>query len=446
MGHITYPRAAGSDGYLNIQKANEVLDLLRNLDQAHLVSINGLLSGIDIASLPPDLRYKVLQALAAYQLVIDKKYRENLELQSCLFKQRYEERGEINWIQYSNDLFSGSVKSFEPVWLNDFNEFNVHRANLVAGMLVNNSSKNIAIHLNATGQYEFIEHPTASLVYDRKYGLIAHDIPSWRDNIADNVTNLTDGRQKKVATKSEKSSGRHSIEKDFDQRLVGITKPDQEIIKKGWIEGNVVTGGIDDRLNSPEGCMNILEDAKAITGGFKELEGVYSGLLKAGYQRDHIIPISNMLMPGEKRESVNAKLIEGLGSYNVDNAYTLFLNDSQTKGEEHRMASEGQRAFAEECLAKGEQATLIEWINKSVEWNTKIFESRFMYQDGMKDSSSLTKDRKQQASMTAMALRNLQVAHFEGLNAKFDTKIGNGVLGKKGEYKPETKLVIGGGN
>lgn len=443
MGHITYPRAAGSEKYLNQTKGKEVLELLLNLDFTSLASINGLLMGIDIASLPPELRRKVLQALAAYQSMLDDKYREDLEVQSRLFKQQYEDGGDVNWLQYSKDFFAGNAKHFEPTWLDDFNQFNVHHANLEAGMLTENTPKNIATHLNATGQYEFIEPPNVSLVYDRQHGLLAHDIPSWKDGTADKIINKTDGRPKILATKAEKRAARKSIENDPELRLVGITERDQAIIKKGWIEGNVVTGGIDDRLDSPEGCMNILEDAKAITGGFKELEKVYSGLLKAGYQRDHITPISNMLAPGEKRETVSAKLIEGLGEYNVNTAFTLFLNDSQTKGEEHRMASEGQKAFAQESLDKGEQATLLEWIDKSVEWNIKIFESRFMYQDDVKDRSGQTAERKQQALKTAMALRNLQVAHFEGLEAKLDTKIGNGVLGKKGEYKPETKPETG---
>ncbi|EOB3567823.1 hypothetical protein ACHELH_001287 [Vibrio vulnificus] len=443
MGHITYPRTAGSERYLNTQKAREVLELLLHMDLSSLSSINGLLAGINISLLPPELRRKVLQALAAYQSMLDKKYREDLELQSRLFKQRYEAGGEVNWTQYSKDLFTGNAEPFEPAWLDDFNHFNVHHANLEAGILTENTPQSIATHLNATGQYEFVEHPTASLVYDRKHGLLAYDIPSWKDGIADKVMNKTDGRKKTIATKEERRAARQSIENDLEQRLVGITECDQAIIQKGWIDGNVVTGGIDDRLDSPEGCMNILEDAKAITGGFKELEKVYSGLLKAGYQRDHITPISNMLAPGEKRETVTAKLIEGLGDYNVDTAYTLFLNDSQTKGEEHRMASEGQKAFAEECLAKGEQATLREWIDKSVEWNKKIFESRFMYQNGVDNRGELSAQRKQQAFMTAMALRNLQIAHFTGLGAKLETKIGNGVVGKKGEYKPETKIESG---
>ncbi|TKG17706.1 hypothetical protein [Vibrio lentus] len=443
MGHVTYPRTAGSERYLNTQKAREVLELLLHMDLSSLSSINGLLAGINISLLPPELRRKVLQALAAYQSMLDKKYREDLELQSRLFKQRYEQGGEISWVQYSKDLFAGTTKTFEPSWLGDYNQFNVHHANLEAGMLTENNYDNIAVHLNATGQYEFVKHPAVSLAYDRKHGLLAHDIPSWRDGTADKVINQSDDRSTKVATKEEKRAARNSIENDLEQRLVGITEHDQSIVQQGWIDGNVVNGSIDNRLNSSEGCMNILEDAKAITGGFKELEKVYSGLLKAGYQRDHITPISNMLAPGEKRETVNAKLIEGLGDYNVNTAYTLFLNDSQTKGEEHRMASEGQRTFAEECLAKGEQATLKEWIDKSVEWNTKIFESRFMYQNGVNNRSELSTQRTQQAFMTAMALRNLQIAHFTGLGAKLETKIGNGVVGKKGEYKPEAKLESG---
>jgi hypothetical protein len=439
VGHITYPRAAGSEKYLYIQKAKEVLEQLGHLDLASLVSINGLLAGIDIASLPPELRRKVLRALAVYQSMLDKKRRKELEMQSRLFLEQYEAGGEIKWTQYSKDIFSGNVAPFEATWLNDFNQFNVHHANIEAGMLTDNTPENIATHLNATGQYEFVEHPTASLVYDRKHGLLAHDIPCWKDGTADKIMQKTDGRKNQVATKAEKRVARQSIENDLVQRLVGITERDQSIIKKGWIEGNVVTGGIDDRLDSLEGCMNILEDAKAITGGFKELENVYTGLLKAGYQRDHITPISNMLSPGEKREAVSSKLIDGLGKYNVNTAFTLFLNDSQTKGEEHRIASEGQKAFAQENLDKGNQATLQEWIDKSVEWNTKIFESRFMYQDDVKDRSGQAAVRKQQAFKTAMALRNLQVAHFKGLEAKLDTRISNAVLGKKGEYKPETK-------
>lgn len=444
MGHISYPRTAGSERYRNSQKAKEVVTLLLQLDLSSLASINGLLAGINISSLSPRLRRQLRQALANYQSMLDDKYHQALEVQSRRFKQRYEQNDEINWLLYSKELFEETAEPFSPAWLDDFNQFNVHHANLEAGMLAENTPANIAIHLNATGQYEFVTHPTLSLVYDRKHGLLAHDIPSWKDGTADKVVYKSDGRRTMLATQEEKRVARQSIEHEIEHRLVGITERDQRIIQQGWIDGNVVSGGIDNRLNSYEGCMNILEDAKAVTGGFKELEKVYSGLLKAGYQRDHITPISNMLAPGEKRETASAKLIADLGDYNVNTAYTLFLNDSQTKGEEHRMASEGQKAFAEECLSQGKQAKLREWIDKSVEWNTKIFESRFMYQNQVRDRAGLTAQRKQQAFMTAMALRNLQVAHFEGLGAKLETKIGNGVVGKKGEYKPESKPVSKG--
>lgn len=462
MGHITYPRTASSNYFINARRAETLLaELTAQFSSASLENIISLLNGINLNLLPPNLRARVLALLAQYQRRLDDQFLKSKQEADDAFNSEYRDsRGEIDYFRFADDLYL--TKSYDtlsyasPLLFHQVSLFHREHAELRASVLADNSPQNVAGILNDSGQFHFKKVFTyspnladkdeqrheaqgedvqtrGSIYVDREFGLTIDDIKVWQGDIIAKIA----GRKKAVATKKERALAREEIETKMDRLLSGVTQKDFDIIVKSWIEDTQVLGGKDARLDTEDGCRQILEEAKLVSGGYGNLKDQFKGLTKAGYEADHILPITLFLLDGEKRSDSNAQLLPNMGEYTHDSAFTLFLFDGQTPGEEHRIASNGQRAFARSL--NGKQATLELWIDASVKWNAEVLESRFMYQDGVSDPKGLSTDRKAQAHNGAIAIRNLMKAHFKALGCELSQPLGNGVLGPGHRYNPNAE-------
>lgn len=96
-------------------------------------------------------------------------------------------------------------------------------------------------------------------------------------------------------------------------------------------------------------------------GTYKELKGIK----KPGYQREHFLPHSNFAtrskLPSEARNRV--PIGEEFGSYNEDDAITYFVYDGQKAGTEHRYLTDIEKDYARELEARGEHATVTQWLD-----------------------------------------------------------------------------------
>jgi hypothetical protein len=115
-------------------------------------------------------------------------------------------------------------------------------------------------------------------------------------------------------------------------------------------------------LNDPAVRQALFAQYGFVVGPYKDLQKIE----KEGYQREHFVPHSNFMtrstLPGEARAKV--PIGSEFGAYNEGDAITYFVYDDQTKGTEHRYLTDVEKEYAKELEAKGEFATVTEWMDR----------------------------------------------------------------------------------
>jgi hypothetical protein len=232
---------------------------------------------------------------------------------------------------------------------------------------------------------------------------------------------------------------RARLEKEVDN----LSKLDPETrneIMEGFIKGDVhVLSDKYPELADFDKCMAVLDDMGVLVGKWKDLgrKGNHEDMfVKGGYQREHIPPLQTFHKERALgRDRTKVPLIDGIGEYDHDNAICFGIFDGQHTNEEHYITSRAQENFMKELQGEGKNATLGEWLNKSVEWNKEIFEKRAMRGETLPLSDTTKAQISVEAEKAAIAMRNVAKAHFIGIGADLNTPLENG---KYRDLEPNT--------
>ena len=410
-GASSYPRTTGRPE--NRKQAQELVKRLQellgqgDLEGAHIDDIVRLANCIDWSLLPDSLRRQLLAFLHEFRF----RHRQRLTA-----RRRAKERDESKRQQLSTFI--------ESVLEDNERLHKLELAAQVATVLSCGLKDTRPYHekLNGSGYYDFKEYTktTGERYYLDPQGVFIVD--RYLDKAVPPCVNPAD----RYASDKE----RQALEEVVDN-LANLPAATRQAIEWGWLNGDVFdSGGNFSDLKDINVCINLLDEQGVALGSYSDLGGsAYKEMREAGYQREHIPPISAFYdvdkLHDQRRDQV--PLREGLGDYSHDNALCFMIFDGQTQGLEHRIATDGAKAFAREL--GGAEATLRDWLDKSVEWNTKIIESRMMREEMPPLTSACRSALRQQALKTAYALRNVVAAHFVGVGANLDTPLGNRIAG-----------------
>jgi hypothetical protein len=199
-------------------------------------------------------------------------------------------------------------------------------------------------------------------------------------------------------------------------------KPEtRKLIEEGFSQDNAFfIKGEYSELQDMDLCLKVLDDVGIQVGTYDELKNKkYQDMTTAGHQKEHYPPLSSFY--DREKESAEGRhqvpTIDGIPKYSEGDALCWFIHDGQSVGTEHRIATDGAKEFARKLITEGRQASLGEWLDKGVEYNTEAIAQRLMLQEDIMD---LSPERRKQlktqvydtAKRAAFALRNVTAAHI----------------------------------
>lgn len=426
-GAVTYPRTVGREENKRIarQLIKELNKLDRLLDAAGSIeAILALVHRIGWNNLPPDLKRRALNALHGYRSKISK----HLAEQSTQYQDWQAQLAELDKNDVQN---SPNQAQYEYLIqsINDYREFTQHVAAFypavqLATLRAQDVLSPAPYHeqLNATPYYDFkaLDQIEGEKSYEQYYQEANGEI-------------LCQQYLHKAAP-----LGQVSIP-DVVDNLSRLNANTQEEIIAGLEQGRVhFLQGEFPELADFNLCIEVLNQSKIAIGTYKELGlNRHSDFKQAQYQREHMPPYSCFYKDNRDTDTYQSRrdqpINEHCGVYSEDKALCFFVHDGQTKGTEHRMVSDGAKAFAQSLHDRGEHATTRQWLDAAVEWNTKMLMHRLKYdKDHQKHSA---RDLAAQAKKTAIALRNVTQAHMLALGVDMDTKLANSIVPNGGVYQ-----------
>lgn len=416
-GAVTYPRTVGREE--NKRLARRLIgELKRLIDVAGSIeSIIALINRIGWNNLPPVLKRRALNAIHGYRSKIS----QHLVAQSALCQQWHAELEQElldeqrqQFLMQSIDeyrAFTQQVEVFFPT---------VQLATLRAQDVL--SPAPYHEQLNATPYYDF-------QTLARTEGEKSHE-NYYQDA---NGEILCQQYLHKAAPLDQVSIP------DVVDNLSRLNANTQEQIIAGLEQGRVhFLQGEFPELADFNLCIEVLNQSKIAIGTYKELGLTkHSDFKQAQFQREHMPPYSCFYKDdrdtdGHQHRS-HRPINENCGNYSEDKALCFFVHDGQTKGTEHRMLTDGAKAFAQSLHDKGQHATTREWLDAAVKWNTKMLMHRLKYDKNHQQHSA--KQLAAQAKKTAIALRNVTQAHMLALGVDMDAKLANSIVPNGGVYQ-----------
>lgn len=417
-GAISYPRT--TDREENKSQARELKKLISDVtrrfngETVDLSNIIALINSIDWNNLSPELLKKVLA-------LFNELRRKNREF---VLAQRAKEDDERR-----SDEEKERIKALN---LANYRLESCFQASYITSLGVNDI-RPYHEKLNSSGFYDFKEITSS----DSESYFITSDGIILRESYLDAAVPLC------VEIKKFVSQERRQELEGMADNMTTMSDDTRALIEKGWKNNDVfhAQGRFDD-LKDFQTCITTLDETGIILGTHKELmKDDHNVMRKSAYQAEHSPPVScgyaEDKLAEQSRQSVLVR--DGLGEYSHDDALCFFIYDGQTKGMEHRIATDGAKAFAAKLQEDGDEASVKEWLDAAVEWNVKIIESRLMRNDTEPATPERAEQLHQESLKAAYALRNVFAAHMDGLGADLNAKLSNRVLGKKYDPSKYTK-------
>ncbi|MFN1549366.1 hypothetical protein [Vibrio natriegens] len=285
--------------------------------------------------------------------------------------------------------------------------------------------------------FKYLADTNGSRYYGESYGEILRESYLEHVDLRQYEERAKNTNRDKLISDAERAQ----LESEVDN-INTLSTEARKAIFDGWMKGGITHLDNEfEELKDTNKCIEVLNDFGVMFDTYGELgkRGVGQDMFhKYGYQKEHYPPYScfteRLKIGKESRGSI--PLIDGLNNYNEKNALCFAIFDGQHINEEHYKATRASEAFMKELQLKGENATLGQWLDKAVEWNSEIFTER-LERDAKEpyDRDALAK----QGRKVAIAMRNVTQAHFvslEGSNV-LSLKLENG----KHRNKPSAKTT-----
>jgi hypothetical protein len=180
----------------------------------------------------------------------------------------------------------------------------------------------------------------------------------------------------------------------------------------------VLAGGAGVDFDSECAKIKAEFDPKIVSGPHEDLD------VPKGYQRQHIVPTSNLHVKGRSGPKV-----PGCEGYSTASGWCYGVFDDQRQGTEHKLITDTEREFAQELEGAKKNATLKEWLD--------------MEEKNM--AETLPTDDKELAKAAAKCLRMEAEKHFAEQGVDPNTPLRNGQARGKPPKSSATKGKRTGG-
>tara|TARA_R110002167_G_scaffold366285_1_gene594479 strand:+ start:7312 stop:8715 length:1404 start_codon:yes stop_codon:yes gene_type:complete len=460
VSKISYPRtqtkSATQSKCRELIKRIEHLLLKSYLTEAELEELIALIGCINWAYGARNYRLKALRRIHELRQKVlreqEKRYQQ--ELDAYYQKQTELEEQRKSAIEAGNNInmFDAQLTSLKQdialhnAFIKSSNELKLEIQTATLLLTSSHDVRSISDKLNQPFEddstfkpYNFKELANAngSKYYRDQYGEILREIDLEQVDITLYEERTKNINRDKLISDTERSQ----LESEVDN-INTLSIDARKAIFDGWMKGGITQLDNEfEELKDANKCIQVLNDFGVMFDTYGELgkRGVGQDMFhKYGYQKEHYPPYScfteRLKIGKESRGSI--PLIHGLNNYNEKKALCFAIFDGQHIDEEHYKATRASEAFMKDLQAKGENATLGQWLDKAVEWNSEIFTER-LERDAIEpyDRDALAK----QGRKAAVAMRNVTQAHFvslEGSNV-LSLKLENG----KHRNKPSAKTT-----
>ncbi|MUK27393.1 hypothetical protein [Aliivibrio fischeri] len=381
-----------------------------------------------------DLRQRVLREQEErFKQELDAYYQKQAELEEQR-KAAIEAGNEVKMLDAQLTSLLHSI-ALHNDFINDTNELKLEIQTATLLLTSSHDVRSIADKLNQPFEddssfkpYNFKElaDTNGSKYYHDQYGEILRETDLEQVDITQYEDRAKNINRDKLISDAERSQ----LESEVDN-INTLSIDARKAIFDGWMKGGITHLDNEfEELKDVNKCIQVLNDFGVMFDTYSELgkRGVGQEMFhKYGYQKEHYPPYScfteRLKIGKESRGSI--PLIDGLNNYNEKKALCFAIFDGQHIDEEHYKVTRASEAFMKELQAKGENATLGQWLDKAVEWNAEIFTER-LERDAKEpyDRDALAK----QGRKAAVAMRNVTQAHFvslEGSNV-LSLKLENG--------------------
>ncbi|WP_318489467.1 hypothetical protein [Photobacterium leiognathi] len=452
MSKISYPRTQTKSATQNkcreLIKRIDYLLLKSYLTEAELEELIALIGCINWSYGALSYRLKALRRIHEFRqkLLRDQEERHQQELDSYYQKQAELEEQRKAALDTENNInmFDVQLTSLQSdialhnAFIKSSNELKLE---IQIATLLLTSSRDVRSIVDKLNQplsddptfkpYSFKElaNASGSKYYCDKYGEILREIDLTKVDIANYEERSKNINRDKLISDAERSQ----LESEVDN-INTLSVDARKAILDGWMKGGITQLDSEfEELKDANKCIQVLNDFGVMFDTYSELgkRGVGQEMFhKYGYQKEHYPPYScfteRLKIGKESRGSI--PLIDGLNNYTEKKALCFAIFDGQHINEEHYKATRASEAFMKELQENGEYATLGQWLDKAVEWNSEIFTER-LERDAIEpfDRDALAK----QGRKAAIAMRNVTQAYFISLE-------GSNVLGLKlenGKYR-----------
>ena len=383
-GIISYIRTVGSRK--EVENINSLLEMLE-YSQLSLEQLLAALQGIDFATLPLEIRNKLLRALRELEAIeIEDQLRAHKKLSSS-------DNQAI--AQFNSD--SNRLNSLVHV---------IHRLAVINSDLYKDISYIDRINTSTDNDYEpVVVTADSTLLVNSEGQMIIHIREQDFDRTQENY---------------------------FQEALKLMSSQDENVKENMMAIGAIqFVDGENPTLNDFSTCKLIAKQHGATIDVHSKLRPIPKGV-----QREHLIPHSCMFgeyrQKGQPRNKVT--ISKEFGDYLEDNALSMFVDDAQKHGTEHRALTNADRDFAKDLRNKDGQdnfATLKEWIEHKEKALKNLFESDNLKRTQNNNISNRLdhitdkNEKERRAGFTAKAIMQATKIHMHNLRANLNAPLSN---------------------